>query len=136
MPEKTHGIACNDEACVRTFLDEAAMTDHAQRVHVGEKTIERAEALMTFDDTRKIIHEHVRESFGRQGDYKANPVIPSIWTWVEDLATDWVVYTVENSNDTTLFKASYSLLDGVVTLGEPAEVRRRTVYEPIKKEES
>jgi hypothetical protein len=126
---------CTDTACSRTFLSDAAMTDHARRVHVGEKTVERAEALLTFDDTRKIVHEYIRETFGRTGDYKANPVVPSIWTWVEDLATDWVVYQVEESNNTTLYKASYSILDGVVTLGEPVEVRRRTVYEPIKKDE-
>lgn len=126
---------CADPTCARSFLDEAAMTDHARRVHVGEKTVERAEALLTFDDTRKIVYEHIRETFGRQGDYKANPIIPSIWTWIEDMAVDWVVYTVEEANDTTLFKASFSILDGVVSLGTPVEVRRRTVYEPVKKED-
>lgn len=126
---------CGRDGCARTFVDEALLTQHIHLVHVGEKTIERAEALMTFDDTRKIVHEFIREKFGRTGDYKATPVVPSIWTWIEDLATDWVVYTVENGNDTTLYKASYSILDGVVSLGEPVEVRRRTVYEPVKKQE-
>jgi hypothetical protein len=132
----TDATPCTDSACTRTFLDEAAMTEHAQRVHVGEKTVERAEALLTFDDTRKIVHEYIREEYGRQGDYKANPVVPSIWTWIEDLASDWVVWTVEEGNDITLYKASYSITDGAVTIGEPVEVRRRTVYEPIKKDES
>jgi hypothetical protein len=43
-----------------------------------------------------------------------------------------VVYTVEEGNESTLYKASYSVVDGVVSLGDPAEVRRRTVYEPNK----
>lgn len=129
-------IPCSDESCAREFLDTATRDGHVHLVHVGEKTIERAEALLTFDDTRKIVHEYIRENFGRQGDYKANPVIPSIWTWIEDMAADWVVYTVEEGNESGLFKASYSVLDGVVTLGEAVEVRRRTVYEPVKKEES
>lgn len=128
--------ACTDPTCDRAFLDEASMLSHAQRVHVHEKTIERAEALLTFDDTRKIVHEYVRETFGRQGDYKATPVINSIWTWIEDMATDWVVYTVEDGNETTLYKASYSIVDGAVSLGEPTEVRRRTVYEPVKNQEN
>lgn len=129
-------LKCVDASCERLFLDTASATDHARRVHVGEKTVERAEALLTFDDTRKIVYEHIRETFGRQGDYQAKPIIPSIWTWIEDMASDWVVYTVEEANDTTLFKASYSITDGVITLGTPVEVRRRTVYEPVKKEES
>lgn len=128
--------ACTDTSCERTFLNEAALTEHAQRVHVKEKTIERAEALMTFDDTRKIVHEYIREEFGRTGDYKASPPIQSIWTWIEDMASDWVVYTVEEGNDSTLYKASYSIVDGVVNLGDATEVRRRTVYEPVKKADS
>lgn len=126
---------CNDPTCERAFLDEAAMTGHFWLVHAGEKTIERAEALLTFDDTRKIVYEHIREAFGRQGDYKATPIVPAIWTWIEDLAADWVVYTVEEGNEISLFKASYAITDGAVTLGEAVEVRRRTVYEPVKKED-
>jgi hypothetical protein len=129
-------LTCEDANCDRTFLDVALRDAHTNLVHLcGEKTFERAEALLTFDDTRKIVHEHIRETFGRQGDYKATPIIPAIWTWIEDMASDWVVYTVEGGNDTTLYKASYSITDGAVTLGEPVEVRRRTVYEPIKKAE-
>jgi hypothetical protein len=130
-----HTVPCYDEECERAFSLPSMMLAHADRVHVGEKTIERAEALLTFDDTRKIVHEFIREKFGRTGDYKATPIIPSIWTWIEDMASDWVVYTVEEGNETTLFKASYSITDGVVTLGDPVEVRRRTVYEPVKKED-
>lgn len=125
---------CKDPNCGRSFLNEDAATEHAQRVHVREKTIERAEALLTFDDTRKIVHEYIRETFGRAGDYKATPVVPAIYTWIEDMATDWLVYTVEEGNETTLYKASYSVVDGVVSLGDPVEVRRRTVYEPVKKD--
>ena len=125
---------CNDPNCERSFLDEASMASHFWLVHGGEKNAERAEALLTFDDTRKILHEYIREEFGRAGDYKASPIVPAIWTWVEDTATDWVVYTVEEGNETTLYKASYSITDGAVTLGDPVEVRRRTVYEPVKKE--
>jgi hypothetical protein len=134
--EATRGfhVPCYDEACTREFIVPSMMLEHADRVHVGEKTIERAEALLTFDDTRKIIHEHIREKYGRTGDYNATPPVPGIWTWIEDLATDWVVFTVEEGNESTLYKASYSVVDGVVSLGEPAEVRRRTVYEPIKTE--
>lgn len=129
------GLPCWSTTCDRSFLEFDQMVEHAERVHVFmEPDPDRAEALLTFDDTRKIVHEFIREKFGRMGDYKASPVIPSIWTWIEDMAVDWVVYTVEDGNETTLYKASFSITDGVVTLGEPVEVRRRTVYEPVKKE--
>jgi hypothetical protein len=127
-----HTIPCYEEECERAFSLPSMMLVHADRVHGGVKSVEQAEALLTFDDTRKIIHEYIREKFGRTGDYQASPPVPGIWTWIEDLATDWVVYTVEEGNESTLYKASYSVVDGVVSLGDPAEVRRRTVYEPIK----
>lgn len=126
---------CYDPTCERAFRAVDTMFEHALVVHEGEKTIERAEAVLTFDDTRKILHEYIREQFGRTGDYNASPPVPGIWTWIEDMAVDWVVYTVEEGNESTLYKASYSILDGVVSLGEPVEVRRRTVYEPIKKKD-
>lgn len=125
--------SCTATDCAREFLTEGLRDEHASRVHMaGEKTMERAEALLTFDDTRRMVHEFVREKYGRTGDYKATPVIPSIWTWIEDMASDWVVFTVEEGNDTKLYKASYAITDNAVTLGDPVEVRRRTVYEPVK----
>lgn len=111
---------CLAQACGRHFRDIAALQDHAEAVH-------------TFEDIRRILAEYIREEFGRRGDYKADPVVPAIWTWIDDLATDWVVFMVEEGNDSKLLKASYALTDGDVTLGETTEVRRRTVYEPVKK---
>lgn len=127
------GLPCWSD-CARTFLDFDQMVEHAERVHVFfEPDPDRAEALLTFDDTRKLVHEFIREKFGREGDYRATPPVPSIWTWVEDMASDWVVYSIEGG-ETALYKASYSITDGLVTLGEPVEVRRRTVYDPVPKD--
>lgn len=112
---------CYDEACDRQFLELDAMIDHAEAVH-------------TFSDIEKLLREAVREKYYVRGDYKASPPVPSTWAWVEDTATDWVVFLVEKDGDSTLYKASYSITDGAVTLGEPTEVKRRTVYEPVKKE--
>lgn len=119
--EMSHLIECKHEDCARTFVDQASMYEHAEAVH-------------TFDDVRRLVSEAVRETYGRQGDHRATPPVPSIWTWIEDLAADWVVFQHEEGNETHLMKASYSIVDGKVTLGEPTEVRRRTVYEPVNKE--
>lgn len=127
-----YAVPCLHDDCARLFINFDKMVDHADGPsHLQEKTWERAEALLTFDDTRKIVHEYIREKFGRTGTYQTTPPIPSIWTWIEDMAVDWVVYTVEEANETTLFRASYSITDGSVTLGDGVEVRRRTVYDPV-----
>lgn len=116
-------LKCPHGDCSRSFIDSALLMEHAEAVH-------------TFDDIQRLVSEAVREKYYVRGDYKANPPIPSVWAWVQDLAEDWVVFTVETDGDTTLQKASYSITDGAVTLGEPVEVKRRTVYEPVKKESS
>lgn len=115
-------VPCYEESCVREFYVPSAMYEHAEAVH-------------TFDDLRKLVHEVIREKYGRTGDYHASPPVPGIWTWIEDMATDWVVFTVEEGNETTLYRSSYVVVDTEVTLGEPVEVRRRTVYEPVKKQD-
>jgi len=116
----TTTIECPD--CDRTFLHEDALFEHAEAVH-------------TFDDIQRMVSEAVREKYYRRGDYKADPPVESIYAWVSDLADDWVVFQVEKGGDSTLYKASYSIIDAAVTLGAPTEVVRRTVYEPVKKEE-
>lgn len=115
---QTTQVTCFAPECGRTFFGMDRLQDHAEAVH-------------TFEDIRRILAEYIREEFGRTGDYKATPPVPGIWTWIDDLAADWVAFVVEEGNDSKLLKASYTIVDGNVTLGEPTEVRRRTVYEPV-----
>lgn len=106
------------------------------RLFVGEDSfLEHAEATHTFDDIQRLVGETIREKYHKRGDYKATPPTPAVWAWVQDLAADWVVFMVETDGDTALYKSSYSVADGTVTLGEPVEVKRRTVYEPLEKED-
>lgn len=112
-------FACHDEACDRAFLDFEQMIDHAEAVH-------------TFDDIRRMVHEAVREEYGNKGT--TGVAGTSKWVWIDDLADDWVVFMIEEGANSQLLKASYSITDGAVTLGEPSEVRRRTVYETLKKD--
>lgn len=107
----------------REFRSVAQFLDHADSMH-------------TFSDIESLVGEAVREKYYKPGNYKANPPVSSVWAWVRDLATDWVVFIVEKEGDSTLYKASYSITDGAVTLGDPVEVKRRTVYEEVKKEAS
>jgi len=115
-------IMCHDPECSRTFLDFVRMADHADAVH-------------TFSDIEELVRDAVREKYNRDGDRTAVPPVSYRYAWVRDLSTDWVVFELSESGSNrerqTLFKSSYSLVDGVVTLGEPVEVVRKTVYEPV-----
>lgn len=119
--DKAHGglISCTDPNCPRAFKDEAAMLDHAEAVH-------------TFDDIRRAVQNAVREKYSREANYQSTPKVPGIYTWVEDLADDWLVFQYEEGSETKLLKATYVIDNsGTVTLGEPVEVIRRTVYDPV-----
>lgn len=111
-------LTCHAPGCGRILRGVTSFQEHAEAVH-------------TFDDIRRLVRDAVGDKYNKEGDYKATPSIPGIWTYVEDLATDWVVFFRESGNDSSLYKASYSIVDGVVQLGEPTEVVRRTVYDPV-----
>ena len=105
---------CPEEHCGRSFRDEAMLFDHAEAVH-------------TFDDIRRMLAEAVREKYGKP----SSATQAGTYVWIDDLATDWLVFMIEEPGDSKLMKASYSVTDNQVTLGDPVEVRRRTVYEPV-----
>lgn len=106
-------FACIHESCEqRTFPTEKAAHDHALAVH-------------SHSEVRIALSKAIREKF-------AGP--PRIWTYVEDSADDWFVYSVEGANglDEKLYRQEYTFEGGVAVLGgEPVEVRARMVYEPI-----
>ena len=110
-------IPCVDEDCAREFLTDAAMEEHAAAVH-------------TFDDIRRTVTDALKDTYGRRGNYSASPVIPSIYIYVVDLASDWVVFE-RDSNGSDLWRCSYAITDNVVTLGDATQVARRTVYDPV-----
>ena len=109
--------------------------EHPDRNFSVDQFLDHAEAVHTFDDIQRLVSEAVREKYYRRGNYETAPIVPSVWAWVQDLSEDWVVFTVESDGDTTLYKSAYSITDGAVTLGEPGEVKRRTIYEAVKKKE-
>lgn len=118
-------VPCLDLAeCERTFLSVEVMLDHAEAVH-------------TFSDVEELVRDAVRDKYNRDGNSQAVPPVPYVYAWCRDFATDWVVFEMSEGGagrkeKSTLFKASYSITDGQVTLGDPVEVVRKTVYEPVK----
>lgn len=119
-----HQIVCIDADCDRKFLGFDSMKDHAEAVH-------------TFSDVEELVRDAVREKYNIDGNSQATPPVPYTYAWCRDFATDWVVFEVSQGGagrreKSTLYKASYSITDGAVSLGEPVEVVRKTVYEPVK----
>jgi len=113
------GIECPGEDCGRRFFTDEAFIDHAEKVH-------------TFSDIERLVGQELREKFGRRGDYEATPPVSSIWVWISDIADDWVVYQVEGGDNEGLFQIDYTIdQSDNVTFGDPVEVVRRTVYDPV-----
>lgn len=112
-----HQVTCADEGCERAFLTDAAMEEHAAAVH-------------THSDIRSMVGDALRDAYGRRGDYRVKPSIPSIYVFVVDIADDWVIFEVD-SMGSDLWQVSYSIVDSKVTLGEAFQVLRRTVYDPV-----
>lgn len=107
-------IECKHEGCSRTFVDVAALNDHADSVH-------------TYDEIRDAVSREVREQYSRQGTLGQS----SVYSWVVDITDTWVVFEVEGQGSLQLWKADYSISDsGVVTLGDPKPVVKKVVYVP------
>ena len=105
-------LECVHEDCARTFATEAAAEDHALAVH-------------SHDEVRAAIAKALRAKY-------MGP--PRSYTWIETTADDWFVFELEGAPgvEDKLYRQEFTYADGVATIeGEPVEVRRRTVYEPI-----
>jgi hypothetical protein len=116
--EPNNLLACPLDGCERAFLNQDRLTEHAEAVH-------------TFSDVERIVNEAVREKFGKK---RAANDKNYIYVWVNDLAEDWCVFSVEGNAASTTYKIPYTLGGDnnlTVTLGEPYEVRRRTVYDKV-----
>lgn len=101
-------ITCREEGCERAFATDTAAEDHALAVH-------------SHGDIRDAVSKALREKF-------TGP--PRVWVYVMETADDWVVYEIEGTEK--LYRLEFSYGGGVATLqGEPVEVTRRVVYEPV-----
>lgn len=76
----------------------------------------------SFDDIRSIVQDAIADRAEMFGATDAE-------IWVNDLGLDWVVYSVGWDGD--LWLSAYTLDSaGVVTLGDPSEVQKVTMYVP------
>lgn len=101
-------VDCARHGGVRSFADEAALTEHAAAVH-------------TFDDIRNAVRDEIEDGV------KAATGTDRFWVWVADIAPDWVVWEIGEN----YFRASYTIDDKLaVTLGAPEAVISVTSWQP------
>jgi hypothetical protein len=76
---------------------------------------------MSANTLREALDAVLREAYGGEDTY----------VWVRDYDDAWVVFEISQPDEYTLYRETYSVTDGAVTLaGDRAEVVARTTYEP------
>ena len=84
----------------------------------------------SYDDIRRQVQDAIEDRL--EAMLAASGAQPGgeVYIYVTDIGPDWVVYSSGFDDDT--FKLTYSIdPSGVVTLGDPAEVKATTTYEPV-----
>jgi hypothetical protein len=118
---------CAHADCDRSFIYRSALADHMDRAHVtnllGPGDVAESR---TFDDIQQLVAEAVRETYG------SSDANSRTWVWIEALAADWVVFCIDRPNDVNYYRTAYALVGTSVTLGEPTQVARRTIYEHVE----
>ncbi len=87
----------------------------ADRLHEAEG--------LSFEQIREMIRHALRARLGLSGNEIGGP-------WVTDVYDDYFIY----ENNDKYFQASYAIEQGNVTFGDPTEVERKIVFEPVKQE--
>lgn len=109
--QSIHDLAVeNGATCVTVEAEKAASSTVVRKAHG-----------MTANDLREALDSALRESYGAEDTH----------VWVRDYDDSWVVYEVSQPDEYTLFRETYAVTDGVVSLaGDQSEVVARTTYEP------
>jgi len=113
-------------------LMDAAEGDATAATEAARTLLEAAG--LSFSERERLIRDAIRARFGGSGDNAP-------WVWCHDVYDDYAIYTVEPRDgsgdlESKTYRVGYSLLDGVVNLGEPTEVRKVVTYEPVTQQES
>lgn len=101
----------------------------------GEK--EATEALRILQEA-EMSHDEMRQAL-RDALKAKNPTAKRFY-YIRDVYDSYFIYDDEpqypDPSPAKLYKASYAIVDGVVTLGEPVEVRVERTYVPVTQQES
>ena len=122
-------ISAASEAKIRAAID-------ALQALLGngttEESAEAVEALRMLQEA-EMSHDETRQAL--RNALKASDPTGTLWPYIRDVYDNWFVYELsQGDNASKLYKASYAIVDGVVTLGDPIEVRVERTYVPVKAE--
>jgi hypothetical protein len=88
------------------------------------------EEALSYSEREELIRDAIKAKVGGGKTY----------CYLIDTYPDSVIYSVEQetagSYDSRTYQASYALVDNVVTLGDPVEVKRVTSYVPVSESDS
>ncbi|MHB1131662.1 MAG: hypothetical protein ACYC4L_04670 [Chloroflexota bacterium] len=107
-------------AALQELVGEGQQSE-AKRDEVLAEARALLEAELSYSQREGLLRAAIQDSLGE----------PKKWIWLRDIFDDWAVYEDSTQNALRLYKVSYSILDGKVTLGEPIEVRVETKYVAI-----
>lgn len=83
---------------------------------------------MSANDLGAAVSDAVRGAHGAGAD-------EDVWVWVRDWSDEWVVFQIETETSAKLYQQGYTVEERKASLvGEPSEVRARTVYDPLSTE--
>lgn len=114
VKDKSMFYDCSMSDCDRWFSTEKGLQDHAEAVH-------------SHNEVEQLLRTALQTKL--QNELGTRPYV-----YIADAADDWVVYEVEGRGVALqkLLKSSYTIKNGVAEIADGIEVRRRTVYEPVK----
>ena len=122
-------ISAASEAKIRAAID-------ALQALLGtgttEESAEAVEALRMLQEA-EMSHDETRQAL--RNALKASDPTGTLWPYIRDVYDSWFVYEDDGADPmggpAKLYKRSYALVDGAVTLGDPTEVYVVTTYQPV-----
>lgn len=134
LDEKGRVLSGKNESALRSALSAlqqvlAQIADAEPDEKAADEAIESARELLEAEFSASDKQTALRTALK-----DANPSSKR-WYWVQDLFDTFFIYEddgAEGAGPMKLYKRTYVIAeDGKVTLGDPVEVRRKTVYEPV-----
>ncbi len=122
IPQSKVGQAAKDKALKKA---QALAKKNLPSYQESDRRTLQEVAGLSFDQVRELIRHALRARMGLSGNDIGGP-------WVTDVYDDYFIY----ENNDKYFQASYSIENGAAVLGDPMEVERKTVYEPVKQAEA
>jgi hypothetical protein len=130
LTEAGRVLSSSNEKAVRAAI--AALQAVLSKVAGGEP-VEASESDAALATARDLLESEMSHNETYRALMKSVRALAPLggYAWIRDVFDAYVVFDVETTSESQLYRADYTLGDdGQAALGTPAEVVARTVYEP------